>query len=111
MKRNHLAGTSGDAVNAVVAAAGYNFRLLVLWKPFARLADRDLRGNSSRSIATQNPKSGFFTNDFIEARCTLSSLGVYSSDLRIPLDAFVAGLGDHKIITTLCPGARSVCGV
>ena len=37
---------------------------------------------------------------------TLSSLGVYSSDLRIPLDAFTAGLGDHKIITTLCPGGK-----
>lgn len=37
---------------------------------------------------------------------TLSSLGVYSSDLRIPLDAFAAGLGDHKIVTTLCPGGK-----
>jgi len=37
---------------------------------------------------------------------TLSSLGVYSSDLRIPLGAFTAGLGDHKIITTLCPGGK-----
>ena len=36
----------------------------------------------------------------------LSSLGVYSTDLKIPLDAFVAGLGDHKIITTLCPGGK-----
>ena len=37
---------------------------------------------------------------------TLSSLGVYSNDLRIPLAAFHAGLGDHKIITTLCPGGK-----
>jgi threonine dehydrogenase-like Zn-dependent dehydrogenase len=37
---------------------------------------------------------------------TLSSLGVYSSDLRIPLDAFAAGIGDHRIITTLCPGGK-----
>jgi len=37
---------------------------------------------------------------------TLSSLGVYSEDLRIPLDAFAAGLGDHKIVTTLCPGGK-----
>ncbi|GAA0606615.1 NAD(P)-dependent alcohol dehydrogenase [Craurococcus roseus] len=37
---------------------------------------------------------------------TLSSLGVYSSDLRIPLDAFAAGLGDHRIVTTLCPGGK-----
>src|SRR5690606_29768301 len=40
---------------------------------------------------------------------TLSSLGVYSSDLTIPVDAFAAGLGDHRINTALCPGARNVC--
>ncbi len=37
---------------------------------------------------------------------TLSSLGVYSTDLTIPLGAFAAGLGDHRIITTLCPGGH-----
>jgi alcohol dehydrogenase len=37
---------------------------------------------------------------------TLSSLGVYSSDLSIPLGAFHAGLGDNKIVTSLCPGGK-----
>ena len=37
---------------------------------------------------------------------TLSSLGVYSTDLTIPIGAFAAGLGDHKIVTTLCPGGK-----
>jgi threonine dehydrogenase-like Zn-dependent dehydrogenase len=37
---------------------------------------------------------------------TLSSLGVYSEDLRIPIDAFAAGLGGHRIVTTLCPGGK-----
>ena len=37
---------------------------------------------------------------------TLSSLGVYSEDLRIPLKPFAAGLGDYRIITTLCPGGK-----
>lgn len=37
---------------------------------------------------------------------TLSSLGVYSGDLKIPLDAFSAGLGDNRIVTTLCPGGK-----
>ncbi len=37
---------------------------------------------------------------------TLSSLGVYAEDLRIPLGAFAAGLGDHRIVTTLCPGGK-----
>jgi len=37
---------------------------------------------------------------------TLSSLGVYSSDLKIPLGPFSAGLGDITIVTTLCPGGK-----
>lgn len=37
---------------------------------------------------------------------TLSSLGVYSEDLTIPLAAFHAGLGDNRIITSLCPGGK-----
>lgn len=37
---------------------------------------------------------------------TLSSLGVYSQDLKIPVAAFAAGLGDHTIVTTLCPGGK-----
>ena len=37
---------------------------------------------------------------------TLSSLGVYSGKLGIPYDAFAAGLGDHRIVTTLCPGGK-----
>lgn len=37
---------------------------------------------------------------------TLSSLGVYSTDLRIPLDAFGAGLSDTTIVNTLCPGGK-----
>ena len=37
---------------------------------------------------------------------TLSSLGVYSEDLSIPLAQFAAGLGDHTIRTALCPGGK-----
>ena len=37
---------------------------------------------------------------------TLSSLGVYSGKLGLPLDAFAAGLSDHKLGTTLCPGGK-----
>ena len=37
---------------------------------------------------------------------TLSSLGVYSGKLQMPYDAFAAGIGDHRIVTTLCPGGK-----
>ena len=38
---------------------------------------------------------------------TLSSLGVYSGKLSVPLEPFAAGLGDHRIVTTLCPGGKA----
>jgi threonine dehydrogenase-like Zn-dependent dehydrogenase len=37
---------------------------------------------------------------------TLSSLGVYSGKLELPYEAIAAGLGDHRIVTTLCPGGK-----
>jgi alcohol dehydrogenase len=42
----------------------------------------------------------------LRAGGTLSSLGVYAGKLSVPLDAFAAGLGDHRIVTTLCPGGK-----
>ncbi len=37
---------------------------------------------------------------------TLSSLGVYSGKLSVPVEPFAAGLGNQKTITTLCPGRK-----
>ncbi|WNG38145.1 alcohol dehydrogenase catalytic domain-containing protein [Archangium violaceum] len=37
---------------------------------------------------------------------TLSSLGVYSGKLELPYEAFAAGLAEHRIVTTLCPGGK-----
>lgn len=36
----------------------------------------------------------------------LSSLGVYSGKLTMPMDAFAAGLGDYTVVSTLCPGGK-----
>jgi threonine dehydrogenase-like Zn-dependent dehydrogenase len=37
---------------------------------------------------------------------TLSSLGVYSGKLVAPYEPLHAGLGDQRIVTTLCPGGK-----
>jgi threonine dehydrogenase-like Zn-dependent dehydrogenase len=37
---------------------------------------------------------------------TLSTLGVFSTDLTIPLEPFGAGLADVTIVSTLCPGGK-----
>jgi len=49
-----------------------------------------------------------FESCFRALKCggKLSSLGVYSNDLRIPCDAMAAGLGDHHILFSLCPGGK-----
>ncbi len=36
----------------------------------------------------------------------LSSVGVYSGNVTLPLDALRAGLGDQTIVMTLCPGGK-----
>lgn len=40
------------------------------------------------------------------AEGTLSSLGLNSGKLSVPLEPFAMGLGDHGIVTTLCPGGK-----
>jgi threonine dehydrogenase-like Zn-dependent dehydrogenase len=42
----------------------------------------------------------------VRAGGVVSSLGVYSGHLTVPLDAIAAGLGDHTIRTSLCPGGK-----
>jgi threonine dehydrogenase-like Zn-dependent dehydrogenase len=37
---------------------------------------------------------------------TVSSLGVYSGHLTMPLDAIGAGLADQSVLMTLCPGGK-----
>ncbi len=67
-----------------------------------------------RGVATAAPwcSSGGTAKTFdnclrsVRAGGTVSSLGVYSGHLQIPLEAFAAGLGDHTIVTTLCPGGK-----
>ncbi len=44
MGRNFLKGTHGDAANAVLAAAGYNFRRLLACRPLARPRHGDACG-------------------------------------------------------------------
>lgn len=38
---------------------------------------------------------------------TLSSVGVYSGHLQLPVEAIGAGLADQTIVTTLCPGGKA----
>ena len=37
---------------------------------------------------------------------TLSCVGLYSGHLHVPSEALAGGLGDYRIVTTLCPGGK-----
>ena len=47
MGRNYLGHSTGDAINAVLAAVGYNFRLLLKWLALLCAVIRGLAGNPS----------------------------------------------------------------
>lgn len=37
---------------------------------------------------------------------TISSLGVYSGKVEMPVEPFIYGIGDIKVVSTLCPGGK-----
>jgi hypothetical protein len=60
MGRNYLAGTHGDAANAVLAAAGYNFRRLLEWLALFLSA---VLAALKTATTLQGPFRAFFTGD------------------------------------------------
>jgi len=64
MGRNHLIGSAGDAINAVLAAVGYNFRLLLRWLALLWAWIRaEIKAASACSLPPQHAKATFFTDD------------------------------------------------
>jgi len=37
---------------------------------------------------------------------TISSVGIYSKDILLPLEGFGAGLAEKRIVTSTCPGGK-----
>jgi transposase, IS5 family len=69
MDRNYLLGSQGDAINAVLAAAGYNFRRILVEELFVRLVGRNDLGRRQAKINRRKVKGAFFTGDgFSSAR-------------------------------------------
>ena len=81
-----------------------NFKETDVIMEIERLTDGKGVDVAIEALGTQ----GTFENALraLRAGGTLSSLGVYSGKLSVPLEPFAAGLGDHKIVTTLCPGGK-----
>jgi threonine dehydrogenase-like Zn-dependent dehydrogenase len=81
-----------------------NFKEIDVIAEVKRLTDGKGADVAIEALGTQDT----FENALraLRAGGTLSSLGVYSGKLSVPLEPFAAGLGDHKIVTTLCPGGK-----
>jgi hypothetical protein len=62
MGRNYLWFRQGDANNAVLAAAGYNFRRLIRW---LRLLLRHPHHSHCSASTRSRLKSEFFTDDYL----------------------------------------------
>ncbi|BAC44252.1 NAD(P)-dependent alcohol dehydrogenase [Malacoplasma penetrans] len=79
-----------------------NFRNVDVVQEVNRITDGRMLDSAIECLGSQSTfEQGF---RLLRAGGTLSSLGVYSSDIKLPLDALAAGLGDHKISFALCPG-------
>ena len=64
MDRNYLKGRVGDRINAVLAAAGYNFSLLLRWlAELLRAIIRAFAKLSRLKISLNQRSSAFFTED------------------------------------------------
>ena len=68
MGRNCLKGPEGDRINAVLAAAGYNFSLLLRWlaELLRALILKLVRTNPSRSGPLVIPQPRFFRQSTVE---------------------------------------------
>ena len=64
MGRNYLAHRNGDLNNAILAAAGYNFRRLIKW---LRILLCLILTPSSRSQNYRPPENVFFTDDWFQS--------------------------------------------
>src|SRR5262252_3258867 len=65
MGRNYLTGPEGDRINTVLAAAGYNFHLLLRWlAEILRACMMALTDASRAQTVRIFPSAGFFTADY-----------------------------------------------
>jgi len=92
MGRNHLAHATGDAINAVLAAAGYNFCLLIKWLKLSWLTI--LSALIPRAQTSGSMKIEKFTDDALAHPLQPCRLPLaVKSGLLLPLLNRVTGIG------------------
>src|SRR6202171_3450321 len=104
-----IIGVESDPVRAAMAKrmgadVVLNFKECDVVAEIRRLTGGRGGGGAIEALGTQDTFESAWRA--LKAGGTLSSLGVYSGKLSVPIEPFAAGLGDHKIVTTLCPGGK-----
>lgn len=92
-------------------AIARNFGATATLQPGPNVAERIRQLTKGRGVDTAIEALGVqetFENALRVLRPggTLSSVGVYSGHLKVPVEAIGAGLADHTIVTTLCLGGK-----
>ncbi|WP_182407214.1 NAD(P)-dependent alcohol dehydrogenase [Psychrobacter sp. GP33] len=114
------AGARLKGASTIIAIDGNNSRLAMAKKMGADITfnfnevdvvDEVLKLTGGRGVDSSIEALGLKTTfeqalKVLKPGGTLSSLGVYSEDLTIPMAYFASGLGDHTIRTALCPGGK-----
>ena len=114
------AGARLKGASTIIAVDGNNQRLAMAKKMGADITfnfnevdvvDEILKLTGGRGVDSSIEALGLKTTfeqalKVLKPGGTLSSLGVYSEDLTIPMAYFASGLGDHTIRTALCPGGK-----
>ncbi|WP_352339106.1 NAD(P)-dependent alcohol dehydrogenase [Psychrobacter sp. 16-MNA-CIBAN-0192] len=114
------AGARLKGASTIIAIDGNNQRLAMAKKMGADITlnfnevdvvDEVLKLTGGRGVDSSIEALGLKTTfeqalKVLKPGGTLSSLGVYSEDLTIPMAYFASGLGDHTIRTALCPGGK-----
>ena len=103
----------GGFTNVLVRSHLGPAAVALLVREALRTTDPDLPLLQPDALATRiaqtvaNRKLGLvLLGGFAALALVLASLGVYSGKLEVPYDAFAAGIGDHRLVTTLCPGGK-----
>lgn len=65
MDRNHRKGRPGDAANALLAAIGYSFRLLIAWITLLWATIQSLFQDNKKTQFARNQRSSRTTSDFL----------------------------------------------
>jgi alcohol dehydrogenase len=104
-----IIGVESDPVRAAVAKrmgadVVLNFKECDIVTEIRRLTDGRGVDVAIEALGTQDTFESALR--VLKPGGTLSSLGVYSGKLSVPVEPFAAGLGDYRIVTTLCPGGK-----